>query len=128
VPQAWRALGKGPGRFWGAAGLKKVTATVEIDKSDYIKARRIVRRWSRNQAAYSDLNNRFPSVVNPRTAKVSVPRVDSQTGRVTFRRARRRRQLCTQGGLSGGFALANNGPEFASQLARALSRWTGPED
>ncbi|MEN9401769.1 MAG: hypothetical protein RL091_472 [Verrucomicrobiota bacterium] len=124
VPAPWRALGQGPGRFWGAAGLKKVTATVEIDRSDYVKARRIVRRWSRNQAAYSDIAAKFPSAANPRTAILSVPRVDSGTGRVTFRRVRRRRQLCTQGGLAGGFALANNGPEFASQLARALSQWT----
>ena len=127
VPAAWRALGKGPGRFWGAAGLKKVTATVEIDQSDYVNARRIVRRWSRNQAAYSDITAKFPSAVNPRTANVSVPRVDSETGRVTFRRVRRRRQLCKQGGLAGGFALANNGPEFASQLARALSMWVAPD-
>lgn len=128
VPAAWRAPGNGPGRFWGAAGLKKVTATVEMDQSDYVNARRIVRRWSRSQAAYSDITAKFPSAVNPRTANVSLPRVDSETGRVTFRRVRRRRQLRTQSGLTGGFALANNGPEFASQLVRALSQWTGPED
>ena len=128
VPTAWRGSGKGPGRFWGVAALKKVTATVEIDQSDYIRARRVVRRWSRNQAAYSDLTVRFPSAVNPRTAKVSVPRVDSRTGRVKFRRVRRRRQLCSQGGLNGGFALANNGPEFASQLAHALTQWAGIEN
>lgn len=90
VPTAWHGSRKGPGRVWGVAGLKKVTSTVEIDQSDYIRARRIVRRWSRNQAAYSDLTHRFPSAVVPRTAKVSVPRVDSWTGRVTFRRVRRR--------------------------------------
>lgn len=39
----------------------------------------------------------------------------------------RRRQLLTQGGLNGGIALANNGPEFASQLARALGQWHGHE-
>ena len=125
VPAAWRGSGNGPGRFWGVAGLKKVTASVEIELSDYIRARRIVRRWSRGQAAYSELTARFPPAVIPRTAKVSVPRVDSRTGRVKFRRVRRRRQLCTQGGLNGGFALANNGPEFASQLARALAQWRG---
>ncbi len=128
VPAAWRGSGNGPGRFWGVSGLKKVTASVEIELSDYIRARRILRRWSRSQAAYSDLTVRFPSVVVPRTAKVSVPRVDSRTGRVRFRRVRRRRQLCTQGGLNGGFALANNRPEFASQLARALAQWPGHVD
>ena len=123
VPELWQEPGEGPGRFWGAVGLKKATAKVQISEDDYLSARRILRRWSRHQAIYPDVGCRFPSEVVPRTAKVSVPRVDAQKGRLKFRRVRRRRQLCSQGGLAGGFALANNGPEFASQLARALSAW-----
>ena len=103
--------------------MKRATIKVEIGRTDYINARRIVRRWSRAQAAYADPASRFPTAVNPRTAKVCVRRADSRTGLDTLRRVSRRRQLCTQGGLAGGFALANNGPEFASQLARALSQW-----
>lgn len=123
VPEAWLQPGKGPGRFWGVSGMKRATVKVEIGRTDYINARRIVRRWSRAQAAYSDPASRFPTAVNPRTAKVCVRRAESQTGLITVRRVCRRRQLCTQGGLAGGFALANNGPDFASQLARALARW-----
>ena len=107
-------------------GLKKATAKVEISEDNYLNARRILRRWSRQQAIYADVGCRFPSEVVPRTAKVSVPRVDPETGRVNFRRVRRRRQLFSQGGLAGGFVLSNNGPEFASQLARALSVWAVP--
>jgi hypothetical protein len=105
----------------GVAGLKRATVKVEIGQTDYINARRIMRRWSRAQVAYADPTSRFPTAVNPRTAKVCVRRADSRTGLTTVRRVCRRRQLCPQGGLAGGFALANNGPEFASQLARALS-------
>ncbi len=123
VPQAWRAPGKGPGRFWGKSGLKKATTTVEMPAASYINARRVIRRWSRNQPTFPDPTNRFPAAVNPRTVNVSVPRVDAKTGKVTYRRLHRRRQLCSQGGLAGGFALVNNGPEFASQLARALAAW-----
>lgn len=123
VPEAWLQPGKGPGRFWGVAGLQRATVKLEIGRTDYINARRIVRRWSRAQAAYSDPASRFPTAVKPRTAKVCVRRADSKTGLVTMRRVCRRRQLCQQGGLAGGFALANNGPEFASQLARALLQW-----
>ena len=126
VPELWQEPGKGPGRFWGAVGLKKATAKVEISEDNYLNARRILRRWSRQQAIYADVGCRFPSEVVPRTAKVSVPRVDPETGRVNFRRVRRRRQLFSQGGLAGGFVLSNNGPEFASQLARALSVWAVP--
>ena len=123
VPEAWLQPGRGPGRFWGVAGLQRATIKVEIGRTDYINARRIVRRWSRAQAAYSDPASRFPTAVNPRTAKICVRRADSKTGLFTVRRVCRRRQLCPQGGLAGGFALANSGPELASQLARALAQW-----
>jgi hypothetical protein len=121
VPELWRQPGNGPGRFWGVHGFKKALAVAEVAQDEYVAARRIIRRWSRNQAAYPDQAGRFPSSVNPRLAKVSVVRVDSATGRVRYRRVSRRRQLCTQGGLAGGFALTNNGPGFASQIARAIS-------
>lgn len=120
VPELWRQPGRGPGRFWGVYGLNKAIAVVEINQDAYIAARRIVRRRSRNQAVYGDSNSRFPTVVVPRTAIRIVPRVNRKTGVVTYRRVRRRRTLCDQGGLAGGYALVNNGPAFASQLAAAL--------
>jgi hypothetical protein len=122
VPESWRQPGNGPGRFWGAYGLKRATATIEVTKEMYLKARRILRRWSRNQVIYGDPTRRFPSSVIPRTADRQVERVEASTGRATRRRVRRRRTFCTQGGLGGGYILANDGPVFASQLALAISR------
>jgi len=121
VPDAWRKPGHGPGRFWGVHGLQRATAVVEIAQDAYLKARRIIRRWSRSQAIYGDHTRRFPTAVVPRMARVAVQRVDSQTGKVCQRRVRRRRLLCNQGGLAGGYVLVNDGPAFASQLAAALS-------
>jgi hypothetical protein len=121
VPELWQQPGRGPGRFWGVYGLKKAIAVVEVAQDAYIAARRIVRRWSRSQAVYCNPASRFPTAVVPRTAIRLVPRVNSDTGVVTYRRVRRRRTLCNQGGLAGGYALVNNGPAFASQLAAALS-------
>lgn len=120
VPQLWRQPGRGPGRFWGAYGLKKAIAVVEVAQDAYLAARRIVRRWSRNQAVYGDSASRFPTAVVPRTATRLVPRVDRETGVVAHRRVRRRRILCNRGGLAGGYALVNDGPAFASRLATAL--------
>jgi hypothetical protein len=120
VPEPWRQPGRGPGRFWGTYGLKKAVAVVEVTQDAYIAARRIVRRWSRNQAVYGNVTSRFPTNVMPRTATVLVPRVDCETGVVAYRRVRRRRALCNRGGLAGGYALVNDGPAFASQLAAAL--------
>jgi hypothetical protein len=121
VPEAWRQPGHGPGRFWGVHGLQRATAVVEIAQDAYLTARRIIRRWSRSQAIYGDCTRRFPTAVVPRMACVAVRRVDSQTGKVRHRRVRRRRLLCNQGGLAGGYVLVNDGPAFASQLAAALS-------
>lgn len=120
VPELWRQPGCGPGRFWGVYGLKKAVAVVEITQDAYLAARRIVRRWSRSQAVYGDSSSRFPTAVVPRTAVRLVARVDRDPGVVQHRRVRRRRALCDQGRLAGGFALVNDGPTFACQLARAL--------
>ncbi|WP_234801148.1 rolling circle replication-associated protein [Mycobacteroides abscessus] len=120
VPQAWQQSGKGPGRFWGVYGLHKATAVAEITQDTYLTARRIIRRWSRNQATYANPDSRFPTAVVPRTAHRIVQRVNRITGIVTNRRVRRRRHICDQGGLNGGYALVNDGPSFATQLARAV--------
>jgi hypothetical protein len=121
VPELWRRSGHGPGRFWGVYGLKKAVAVVEVAQDAYFATRRIVRRWSRSQAVYGDPRSRFPTAVVPRTATRKVPRVERSTAVVAYRRVRRRRFICNQGGLAGGYALVNNGPAFASQLAAALS-------
>ena len=121
VPDLWQQAGRGPGRFWGVFGLRKATTVVEVAQDAYLAARRIVRRWSRSQAMYGDSSSRFPTAVVPRTAIRKVPRVDSDTGVVTHRKVQRRRTLCSQGGLAGGYALVNDGPAFAAQLARAIS-------
>jgi hypothetical protein len=122
VPELWQQPGRGPGRFWGVYGLKKAIAIVEVAQDTYIAARRLVRRWSRSQAVYGDPSSRFPTAVIPRTAMLMVPRVNRDTGVVKYRKVRRRRALCNQGGLAGGYALVNNGPAFAAQLARAINK------
>lgn len=121
VPELWRHPGRGPGRFWGVYGLKKAIAVVEVAQDAYLVARRIVRRWSRSQAVYGNSATRFPTAVVPRTFTRLVPRLDHETGVVAHRRVRRRRTLCNQGGLAGGYALVNDGPAFAAQLARAIT-------
>lgn len=121
VPELWQQPGRGPGRFWGVYGLRKSIAIVEVAQDAYITARRIVRRWSRSQAVYGNPASRFPTAAIPRTAIRLVPRLDRATGVVKYRRVRRRRTLCNQGGLAGGYALVNDGPAFASRLSAALS-------
>ncbi|MGV0634522.1 hypothetical protein ABQE69_08875 [Mycolicibacillus trivialis] len=127
VPAPWRRPGRGPGRFWGVYGLQRATTTVELTMDAYLRARRIIRRWSRSQATFGGSDDRYPNSVMPRTAQVQVPRLDRRAGRVRYRRVRRRRSLCTQGGLAGGYALVNGGPLFAARMAAALAADLGRE-
>lgn len=120
VPEPWRQPGRGPGRFWGVYGLKKAITVVEVTQDAYLTARRIMRRWSRSQAVYGDSGSRFPTAVMPRTSARMVPRLDRETCVMKHRRVRRRRTLCPQGGLAGGYALVNDGPAFAPRLAHAI--------
>jgi hypothetical protein len=120
VPELWQEQGRGPGRFWGRVGLDIAVNVVEIELEDYINARRVLRRWSRSQAAYASPSGRFPSSVSPRTSYRMVQRTSCKLGDARYRRVRRRRQLVDQGGLRGGYTLANNGAGLGSQLARAL--------
>lgn len=125
VPDAWRKPGRGPGRFWGVYGLRRASNVVEIAQDAYVSARRIIRRWSRSQAIYGGSTRSFPIEVTPRTTDRVVQRVDRQTGKVRHRKIRRRRLLCNQGGLAGGYVLVNDGPAFAAQLAAALLPFEG---
>lgn len=103
VPEAWRAPGKGPGRFWGYWGLKVATSTVEITPQDAITAARTIRRWARAQGT---------------TRQVSRPRVEQATGRVRYRNTRVRVKRLAGGR---GFVSVNDGPAFVSALARQLA-------
>ncbi|MCH9668707.1 MAG: hypothetical protein K0U80_12735 [Actinomycetia bacterium] len=120
VPDAWRKPGHGPGRFWGFHGLQRAIVVVDIAQDAYLTARRILRRWSRSQVTYGNIARNFPTDVVPRTSHRVVRRVDTQTGKAQSRTVRRRRLLCNQGGLAGGYVLVNDGPAFASQLAATL--------
>ena len=103
VPEAWRAPGKGPGRFWGYWGLKRVTAGREVDPATAVQAVRLLRRWSRAQGV---------------TRQVSVERVAIRTGRVRVRRVRRPVRRLRAGA---GWVAVNDGAAFGIQLARALA-------
>jgi hypothetical protein len=105
VPAEWQEQGKGPGRFWGRVGLDVVTAEVDVSVRDYVQMRRTLRRWSEAQDLTRDRR---------------VPRVNTATGELRSRKVRRRTRYIGQGGLQGGTVLVNDGPAFASALARLI--------
>lgn len=124
VPELWQEPGKGPGRFWGYWGLKPVVATVEVEPDDAVAAARVMRRWSRAQ-------DRRQQVVRPRVAGGRAQSVYPEViglagaqflanqGRTRYRRTRRRVVLVSKGR---GWVAVNDGPAFASDLARYLDQ------
>ena len=95
--------GGGPGRFWGYRGLRPVLAIREVTPAVGIAAGRVLRRWYRAKGF---------------TRQSTVQRVERATGRVRYRRCRKRKQLLTQ---NRGFVIVNDGPAVVSQLARYLN-------
>lgn len=92
----------GPGRFWGYRGLRPVLAIRQVTPAVGIQAGRALRRWYRAKGL---------------TKQITVQRVEQSTGRIYTRASRVRKRLFAHGR---GFACVNDGPGFASQLARYL--------
>jgi hypothetical protein len=99
--------GAGPGRFWGYRGLRPVLAVRQVTPAVGIQAGRVMRRWYRAKRL---------------TKQITVERVERSTGRVYTRRSRVRKRLFVH---NRGFACVNDGPGFASQLARYLASLHG---
>lgn len=94
--------GAGPGRFWGYRGLRPVLAVRQVTPAIGIHAGRVMRRWYRSKRL---------------TKQITVERVERSTGRIYARHSRVRKRLFVH---NRGFATVNDGPAFASQLARYL--------
>ncbi|MGH3933770.1 MAG: hypothetical protein ACRDS1_02090, partial [Pseudonocardiaceae bacterium] len=90
------------GRFWGYRGLRPVLAVRQVSPAVGIAAGRVLRRWYRAKGL---------------SKQVTVERVNQATGRVRYRRSRKRKRLFGHGR---GFVTVNDGPAFATQLARYL--------
>lgn len=103
VPRPWQEPGQGPGRFWGYWGLSKATKGVEVSPRVAVEAARLVRRWAKAQGT---------------TRQVRAPRVNRTTGELRYRNVRRRVKRMKYGR---GWVSVNDGPAFASQMARWLS-------
>jgi hypothetical protein len=98
----------GTGRIWGYWGLRPVLAVREVTPQVGIQAGRVMRRWYRAKGLIR---------------KITVQRVDQATGRIYTRHSTVRKKLFTH---NRGFAVVNDGPAFASQLARYLNQLADP--
>lgn len=116
IPPEWVQLDRqtgelretsGPGRFWGYRHLEQTWAGVDVAPEDATAAVRIMRRWSERQVS------RFPGQTYSHRTELRTRTYTKRNGRKS-----RRRTKYVRG--TSGFVLPNDGPAFASQLARAL--------
>ncbi len=122
VPVEWQEPGKGPGRFWGYWGLKRVSVAVELEPMVAVAAARVLRRWARAQGTTREVTvaRTQGGVVRQEQAEVrglAGAQLAGAPGRVRRRKVRRRVKRLASGR---GFVAVNDGAEFASQLARAI--------
>lgn len=122
VPRAWRGAGRGPGRFWGIAGLERLEIRVEISADAFWKLRRVLRGVHRGRRAGIALSRRRHVVHD----------VSEATRRRTLLDLRpfghgRDKLLASSGG---GWVLADDGPGLAvaagTYVRAALSIREGP--
>lgn len=114
VPKEWRDHGKGPGRFWGIAGVERIRLRVEIDLETAWKARRILRGIHRGRRASIALSRRWHAIqgVSEATRRATL-------GQLADFGHGRDRILRSSGG--GGWVITDDSPGVAADLAHFLA-------
>lgn len=109
VPEAWRGSGRGPGRFWGVWGLDRAVSELWISRTDFNRARRVLRRVARAAAARTELSR-----IRATTSSGSPERAQAL-------RAMRRPRGPAGFRNAGGWLLVNDGLTTAYDLGRWLA-------
>jgi hypothetical protein len=123
VPLAWQEPGCGPGRFWGYWGLERLTRSAELHPQAAIWLVRLMRRYAHaqgvtRQASAPRTPGGRPRPVAHEVVGLAGAQLLAEPRHTGTRRVRRRVRRFGQGA---GWLSVNDGPAFATALARALS-------
>lgn len=143
VPVEWQGPGRGPGRFWGYWGLRRLVYAVELLADDAIAAARLLRRWAHAQGVTRSAKHpRTPGgrarsdhsdVIGLAGAQYAESRpvlARDADGRIVWRdqpvaptvRLRQSRSRVRRLRSGSGWVSVNQGADFASQLADWLTK------
>lgn len=121
VPRAWLVdehgevtPESGPGRFWGFWGMAVVDVALDLDVSDFLTARRYLRRVARARVRatnYARARHVLPARIAMHPARV----------RKMIGQSPSRTRVLSGGRLQGGFVIVNDGAALGAQLARAIN-------
>lgn len=121
-PKEW--AGQSLGRFWGYWGMDKALGAVDVDWDDWISASRIMRKHHAAKRLTKRVrvwHQRYSTETGEALYRfeVSPAGVVERVAVGRWRWARRRSVRRFSNGS--GFVTANNGPDFASAIARAVT-------
>jgi hypothetical protein len=116
VPEAWQTQDTAPGRFWGFWGLDSTVRTVEVDRGQWVRLRRLARRALAARAR----TVAYVRAYRKAEASGASPAACARAG-VAAGKGRAPRTLGAGGSLTGGFVLVPDGVAFGYLLARDLA-------
>lgn len=130
VPELWQEDGRGPGRFWGVRGLRRVRGAATISGDDMQFLGRVLRKYGTRTRAWSPERGHYfrpqmKSVYRWRARDVWVSPAGVKTARKFQRRKTSVRVRRMTGSNGAGFLVVNDAPLLAEKLAAALAAYRG---
>ena len=123
VPKLWQESGRGPGRFWGVRGLKRVRGVAMVSAGELQFLGRQLRKLGTRTRAWSPERGHYVRPAMRTVWRERRARSWRSPAGVTILRWRKRRTSVRVRRMTGpngaGFLLVNDGVEVARQLARA---------
>lgn len=123
VPKLWQESGRGPGRFWGVRGLKRVRGVAMVAAGELQFLGRQLRKLGTRTRAWSPERGHYVRPAMRTVWRERRARSWRSPAGVTILRWRKRRTSVRVRRMTGpngaGFLLVNDGVEVARQLARA---------
>ena len=130
VPELWQEDGRGPGRFWGVRGLKRVRGAATISGNDMLFLGRVLRKYGTRTRVWSPerghhFRPQMKAVYRWRARDVWVTPAGVRVARKFQRRKTSVRVRRMTAATGAGFLVVNDGPLLAEKLAAALAAYRG---
>lgn len=130
VPELWQEDGRGPGRFWGVRGLKRVKGAATISGDDMQFLGRVLRKYGTRTRVWSaerghHYRPQMKAVYRWRARDVWVTPAGVRVARKFQRRKTSVRVRRMTGSNGAGFLVVNDAPAVAEKLSRALAAYRG---
>ena len=130
VPELWQEKGRGPGRFWGVLGLRRVRGAATITGEEMLFFARILRKYGTRTRVWSPERGHYfrpqmRTVYRWRARDVWVTPAGVRVARKFQRRKTSVRVRRMTAATGAGFLVVNDGPLLAEKLTRALAAYRG---